>query len=142
MLWAKTRASPKGLQPESALAALLVLAIERLLPSPGALPSPILAATHTCFTMLGTLTRKRGQALAIFSPQLIVTLPASTPLRASLRRCNALVPPRFGGNRENEMEMQKQAMGTTPIGIASEMFALALHALVAGVAAAIVAGSL
>jgi len=24
------------------------------LPSPGALPSPILAATHTCFTMLGT----------------------------------------------------------------------------------------
>src|SRR5882757_9131178 len=46
---------PEGLQPESALAALLVLAIERLLPSPGALPSPILAATHTCFTMLGTL---------------------------------------------------------------------------------------
>ena len=36
-------------------AALLVLAIERLLPSPGALPSPILVATHTCFTMLGTL---------------------------------------------------------------------------------------
>src|SRR5476651_1688390 len=36
-------------------AALLVLAIERLLPSPGALPSPILAATHTCFNMLGTL---------------------------------------------------------------------------------------
>src|SRR6186997_1392369 len=36
-------------------AALLVLAIERLLPSPGALPSPILAATHTCFIMLGTL---------------------------------------------------------------------------------------
>src|SRR3979409_415635 len=37
-------------------AALLVLAIERLLPSPGALPSPILAATHTCFTVLGTLS--------------------------------------------------------------------------------------
>src|SRR6185369_12641087 len=36
-------------------AALLVLPIERLLPSPGALPSPILAATHTCFIMLGTL---------------------------------------------------------------------------------------
>src|SRR4249919_3625992 len=46
---------PKGLQPESALASLLVLAIERLLPSPGVLPSPILAATHTCFIMLGTL---------------------------------------------------------------------------------------
>ena len=46
---------PEGLQPESAMAALLVLAIERLLPSPGALPSPILAATHTCFIMLGTL---------------------------------------------------------------------------------------
>src|SRR5678815_2687103 len=43
---------PEGLQPESALASLLVLAIERLLPSPGALPSPILAATHTCFIML------------------------------------------------------------------------------------------
>ena len=37
-------------------AALLVLAIERLLPSPGALPSPILAATHTCFTVLDTLS--------------------------------------------------------------------------------------
>src|SRR5580765_581074 len=45
---------PEGLQPESAMAALLVLAIERLLPSPGALPSPILAATHTCFIRLGT----------------------------------------------------------------------------------------
>ena len=45
---------PEGLQPESALSALLVLAIERLLPSPGALLSPILAATHTCFIMLGT----------------------------------------------------------------------------------------
>src|SRR5258705_6210067 len=56
MGWAKTRASPKGLQPESALAALLVLAIERLLPSPGALPSPILAATHTCFMVLVTLS--------------------------------------------------------------------------------------
>src|SRR5258705_10417228 len=38
-------------------AALLVLAIERLLPSPGALLSPILAATHTCFIMLGTLSK-------------------------------------------------------------------------------------
>src|SRR5215204_1999769 len=46
---------PEGLQPESEMAALLVVAIERLLPSPGALPSPILAATHTCFIMLGTL---------------------------------------------------------------------------------------
>src|SRR6188768_2766472 len=46
---------PEGLQPESAMAALLVLAIERLLPSPGALPSPILAATHACFIVLGTL---------------------------------------------------------------------------------------
>src|SRR3954469_20169967 len=45
---------PEGLGPESAMAALLVLAIERLLPSPGALPSPILAATHTCFMALGT----------------------------------------------------------------------------------------
>src|SRR6185436_20452976 len=45
---------PEGLQPESALASLLVLAIERLLPSPGASPSPILAATHTCFIRLGT----------------------------------------------------------------------------------------
>jgi hypothetical protein len=43
------------------MAALLVLAIERLLPSPGALPSPILAATHTCFMVLGTLLhRKEG----------------------------------------------------------------------------------
>lgn len=40
------------------------------------------------------------------------------------------------------MEMQKEAMGTTTTGIASEMLALALHALVAGIAAAIVAGSL
>src|SRR5882672_1733401 len=47
---------PEGLQPESAMTALLVLAIERLLPLPGALPSPILAATHTCFVMLGTLS--------------------------------------------------------------------------------------
>ena len=40
------------------------------------------------------------------------------------------------------MEMQKQATGTTTLGIASELLALALHALVAGVVAAIVAGSL
>src|SRR5579862_2831024 len=53
---------PEGSQPESAMAALLVLAIERLLPSPGALPSPILAATHTCFTMLGTLAAERATA--------------------------------------------------------------------------------
>src|SRR5947209_15987306 len=53
---------PEGLQPESALAALLVLAIERLLPSPGALPSPILAATHTCFIMLGALSMMRQRA--------------------------------------------------------------------------------
>src|SRR5258707_14390270 len=39
-------------------AALLVLAIERLLPSPRALPSPILAATHTCFMVLGTLEKR------------------------------------------------------------------------------------
>src|SRR5580765_7773476 len=42
-------------------AALLVLAIERLLPSPGALPSPILAATRTCFTRLGTLSLESGK---------------------------------------------------------------------------------
>jgi hypothetical protein len=40
------------------------------------------------------------------------------------------------------MEMQKQVIGTTTLGIASEMLSLALHGLVAGVAAAIVAGSL
>src|SRR6187399_2674289 len=50
---------PEGLRPESALSALLVLAIERLLPSPGALLSPILAATHTYFIMLGTLSVKQ-----------------------------------------------------------------------------------
>src|SRR5678815_5069777 len=59
---------PEGLLPESAMAALLVLAIERLLPSPGALPSPILAATHACFTVLGSplfapRTRARGFAI-------------------------------------------------------------------------------
>jgi len=40
------------------------------------------------------------------------------------------------------MEMQKQSAANTTAGIATEMFTLALHALVAGVAAAIVAGSL
>src|SRR5436305_6483330 len=55
---------PEGLQPESALSALLVLAIERLLPSPGALLSPILAATHRCFIMLGTLKIQRWHELA------------------------------------------------------------------------------
>src|SRR5258706_9101148 len=54
---------PEGLQPESALAALLVLAIERLLPSPGALPSPILAATHTCFIMLWALSSSDAMRL-------------------------------------------------------------------------------
>src|SRR6187401_3410351 len=39
-------------------AALLVLAIERLLPSPGALPSPILAATHTRFNVLRALRHR------------------------------------------------------------------------------------
>jgi hypothetical protein len=41
------------------------------------------------------------------------------------------------------MEMQKSAAAnTTTAGIASEVFVLALHALVAGAAAAIVTGSL
>ena len=40
------------------------------------------------------------------------------------------------------MEMQKQAMATTTTGIAAEMLMLALHAVVSGVAAAFVAGSL
>ena len=40
------------------------------------------------------------------------------------------------------MEMQKQSVSTATTGIAAEVFMLALHALVAGVAAAIVAGSL
>src|SRR3954468_15452268 len=52
---------PEGLQPESAMAALLVLAIKRLLPSPGALPSPILAATHTCFMVLRALSTNPKQ---------------------------------------------------------------------------------
>src|SRR6185369_12265822 len=52
---------PGGLQPESALAALLVLRIHRVFASPGALPSPILAATHTCFIMLGTPVRICGK---------------------------------------------------------------------------------
>jgi hypothetical protein len=73
---------------------------------------------------------------------LIVTLPASICTHASLRRCNALAPPGYGGNQEIKMEMQKQVMGTTTMGIASEMLAIALHGLVAGVAAAILTGSL
>ena len=40
------------------------------------------------------------------------------------------------------MEMQKQASTFTTTDIASEMLSLALHALVAGLSAAIVAGSL
>ncbi len=40
------------------------------------------------------------------------------------------------------MEMQKQAIATTTTGIAAELLSLALHALVAGAAAAMVAGSL
>jgi len=73
---------------------------------------------------------------------LIATLPASGCRRASLRRFNVLVPPNSGGNRENEMEIQKQAPTFTTTDIASEMLSLALHALVAGLSAAIVAGSL
>ena len=40
------------------------------------------------------------------------------------------------------MEMQKQVTGITTTGIAAEMLMLALHALVSGVVAALVAGSL
>ena len=40
------------------------------------------------------------------------------------------------------MEMQKQATAVTTTGIAAEMLTLAVQALVSGVAAAIVAGSL
>ena len=40
------------------------------------------------------------------------------------------------------MEMQKQAATYTTNGIATEILTLALHALVAGAASAIVAGSL
>jgi hypothetical protein len=40
------------------------------------------------------------------------------------------------------METRNESTGTTTAGIATEMLALALHALVSGVAAAIVAGSL
>jgi hypothetical protein len=40
------------------------------------------------------------------------------------------------------MAMQKQAIAATTGAIATEMLTLALHALVSGVAAAIVAGSL
>src|SRR4051812_23857760 len=76
------------------------------------------------------------------SPQLIIALPASTCSPASLRRCNDLAPPGYGGNQEIKMEMQKQVTGTTTMGIASEMLTIALHGLVAGVAAAILAGSL
>ena len=36
-------------------ATLLVLRIHKVFAAPGALPSPILAATHTCFMLLGTL---------------------------------------------------------------------------------------
>ena len=39
------------------------------------------------------------------------------------------------------MEMQKQVIATSTMGIASEVLTLALHALVAGLSAAIVAGS-
>ncbi len=41
-----------------------------------------------------------------------------------------------------EMQMQKQGMASTTTGIATEVLSLALHALVSGVAAALVAGSL
>ena len=40
------------------------------------------------------------------------------------------------------MDMHKEAAATTMPGIASEVFTLALHGVVAGVAAAVVAGSL
>ena len=40
------------------------------------------------------------------------------------------------------MDMHKEAAATTTLGIAAEMFTLALHGVVAGVAAAVVAGSL
>ena len=40
------------------------------------------------------------------------------------------------------MDMHKAAVATTTRGIAAEMFTLALHGLFAGVAAAVVAGSL
>jgi hypothetical protein len=40
------------------------------------------------------------------------------------------------------MEIEKPAIATTTTGIATEMLTLALHALVAGTAAAITAGSL
>jgi len=50
---------PEGLQPESALAALLVLRRFSTFAAPSALPAPILAATHVCFIMLGTLNKSR-----------------------------------------------------------------------------------
>src|SRR5258705_12960286 len=71
---------PEGLQPESALAALLLLAIERLLPSPGALPSPILAATHTCFIVLGTLNI-RASARPSFEPRRALAAASTDPCR-------------------------------------------------------------
>ena len=40
------------------------------------------------------------------------------------------------------MEMHKQVMASSTLGIAGEMLTLALHALVAGISAAVVAGSL
>src|SRR6186997_2101175 len=61
---------PEGLQPEWALASLLVLAIELLLPSPGALLSPILAATHTCFTKLGTLLSSKHRVARVIEKPL------------------------------------------------------------------------
>jgi hypothetical protein len=73
---------------------------------------------------------------------LIVTLPLSKRSRASFRDLNAMVPPRYGGHRENEMEMQKRAIAISTLGIASELLTLALHALVAGLSAALVAGAL
>jgi hypothetical protein len=59
-----------------ALAALLDLAIEQLLPESGALPSQGLAATHTCFVMLLTLKAPAHQprhavAVANFSNSLL-----------------------------------------------------------------------
>src|SRR6266567_4598048 len=86
---------PEGLQPESAMAALLVLAIERLLPSPGALPSPILAATHTCFIILGTLDRS-GHRLGRFGCQSFASYTAFERVAIERQKCDArAIIPRY-----------------------------------------------
>ena len=66
-----------------------------------------------------------------------------TRMRATLRGLNAIVPATLqAATQEKQMEMQKQATAVTTTGIAAEMLTLAVQALVSGVAAAIVAGSL